>query len=276
MTYKIRTAENRTLVFVSRSNKIYVDGGDECRELSYTESRVLQYLIREPGVIRCREEIIRYAWEGRVVTGTSVNLAIFSLRAALGDAEYREIIQTVARKGYRFNPEYLQMSVEAGAEPPGSAVPELPSLPANPLPVMPLSWMAHWWQRCRPSPWTLTALISTAGLVGLGLECRVDLWAHLLVDQRFRMDSLYRGETHFHFLDSSTWRLERLKHTFLPVIDTLTLKEPADIKLNHRSGSLQLNCSVGEHMPTKVQFSDRELGAEQLRTVFAFCLEGDR
>ncbi|MCF7202622.1 winged helix-turn-helix domain-containing protein [Pseudomonas oligotrophica] len=82
-------------------------GGEECLTISYTDSRALELLLAEPGQIRSRDEILRYAWEDRIVSAGSLNQCIFNLRNLIGDEKLHEIIQTVPRRGYRWNPDFV-------------------------------------------------------------------------------------------------------------------------------------------------------------------------
>lgn len=76
-------------------------------ELSYSASRILEMLIANADKIVSREEIFAFAWTDRVVSQNSLNQAISSIRDLIGDDELRTIIQTVPRRGYRFNSQFL-------------------------------------------------------------------------------------------------------------------------------------------------------------------------
>lgn len=75
--------------------------------LSVTESKTLELLVDKAGEVVSREGILKYAWASKVVSGGSLNQCIFSLRNTLGDEKLHEAIQTVTRKGYKFNPDFL-------------------------------------------------------------------------------------------------------------------------------------------------------------------------
>ena len=64
---------------------------------------VLQLLVATPGEVVTRETFTDVIWGGRLVSEDSLVQCIAEIRAALGDAG-RDIIQTVPRKGYRFQP----------------------------------------------------------------------------------------------------------------------------------------------------------------------------
>lgn len=76
-------------------------------DLGFSGGRLLERLMREPGQVIDRQTLVAHAWHGRVVGPGSLNQQIHTLRKILGDDKERQIIQTVARRGYRFNPAFL-------------------------------------------------------------------------------------------------------------------------------------------------------------------------
>lgn len=81
--------------------------------LGRAESRLLDLMLAEPGEIKSREQIIEHTWNDRVVASGSLNQVVFSLRNLLNDSRDHEILMTIPRRGYRFNPAY----VSAGTTP---------------------------------------------------------------------------------------------------------------------------------------------------------------
>jgi DNA-binding winged helix-turn-helix (wHTH) protein len=81
-------------------------GEEETLDLGFSGSRLLERLLRTPGEVVSREELMSYAWEDRVVGQGSLNQQIYTLRHALLDSG-SQIIQTLPRRGYLFNPHYL-------------------------------------------------------------------------------------------------------------------------------------------------------------------------
>ena len=75
--------------------------------LGRAESRLLDLLLAEPGVIKTREQIIEHTWNDRVVASGSLNQVVFSLRNLLNDSRDHDILMTIPRRGYRFNPLYI-------------------------------------------------------------------------------------------------------------------------------------------------------------------------
>jgi len=80
---------------------------EEQLDLGYAGSRLLERLLAKPGDLVAREELLAHAWSGRVVGQGSLNQQIYSLRQMLADESLHQIIQTVPRRGYMFNPAYF-------------------------------------------------------------------------------------------------------------------------------------------------------------------------
>lgn len=83
------------------------DDAESRVELGYSGSRLLERLLQTPGEVVTREELIAYAWPGRVVGQGSLNQQIYTLRQTLSDETSRDIIQTLPRRGYQFNAHFL-------------------------------------------------------------------------------------------------------------------------------------------------------------------------
>jgi len=82
-------------------------GGEEKVDLGFSGSRLLERLLRVPGEVVPRDELLAHAWSDRVVGQGSLNQQVYTLRQVLGDEKNREIIQTLPRRGYMFNPKFL-------------------------------------------------------------------------------------------------------------------------------------------------------------------------
>lgn len=87
--------------------KMSDDEGTTKVDLGYASSRLLELLVSKAGKVVERDEILQYAWNGRVVSQNNLNQAIKLLREVLGDVITKEVVQTVPRRGYMFNPDYL-------------------------------------------------------------------------------------------------------------------------------------------------------------------------
>ena len=102
--------------------------------LGRAESRLLDLLLAEPGVIKTREQIVEHTWNDRVVASGSLNQVVFSLRNLLNDSRDHDILMTIPRRGYRFNPLYVNSGATAQAAP-TAIEPEPRSLPAAEVPA---------------------------------------------------------------------------------------------------------------------------------------------
>lgn len=93
-------------------------------DLGFSGGRLLDRLIQEAGQVIDRQTLVAHAWNDRVVGPGSLNQQVYTLRKILGDEKERQIIQTVARHGYRFNPHYLIATPAAGGAPTADLQPE--------------------------------------------------------------------------------------------------------------------------------------------------------
>ena len=113
---RLRTGQgDRQLLFQARNFQLRHTEDDRRIELGYAGSRVLERLLLNPGEVVSRDELLEYGWTDRVVSQGSLNQQIYVLRQILGDEKSRQIIQTLPRRGYRFNPEFI--ASEASFEP---------------------------------------------------------------------------------------------------------------------------------------------------------------
>lgn len=113
--YAIRCAKvGHFVLFVPQRQLLTLieTGSQSPLELGFAPSRLLELLLRNADAIVPREEILDYAWPGRVVTQNSLNQAISSLRELLGDEQDKKIIQTIPRRGYLFNASFLVAAEE--------------------------------------------------------------------------------------------------------------------------------------------------------------------
>ena len=88
-------------------------GVEEKVDLGFSGSRLLERLARNPGEVIDRDELMQHAWPGRVVGQGSLNQQIYTLRQILADENAREIIQTLPRRGYFLNPNFVDLAIEA-------------------------------------------------------------------------------------------------------------------------------------------------------------------
>lgn len=64
--------------------------------------RVLEALVRSPGTVVSKEELLATVWGGRAVSDNSLTVAMTRLRKALDEHGSRDCVVTVHGKGYRF------------------------------------------------------------------------------------------------------------------------------------------------------------------------------
>ncbi|MHC8346696.1 winged helix-turn-helix domain-containing protein [Pseudomonas sp. RT6P73] len=107
--FRLHSTDHCAQFFLLERLLVVSDGHAVTRhELNFSTARILELLLESPGEIVHREAIFAFAWPGRVVGQNSLNQAISGLREVLNDSEHRAIIQTLPRRGYRFNAFYLQ------------------------------------------------------------------------------------------------------------------------------------------------------------------------
>lgn len=87
--------------------QLQLASGEQRIDLGYSGSRLLERLLQTPGEVVTREELLLFAWADRVVGQGSLNQQVYVLRQVLGDEKERQIIQTLPRRGYLINPQYL-------------------------------------------------------------------------------------------------------------------------------------------------------------------------
>ncbi|MDR6609802.1 winged helix-turn-helix domain-containing protein [Pseudomonas synxantha] len=106
MSYTFKLKNGAVTVFDPDSAMLSITtphGDVQKSTLGRAESRLLDLLLKEPGVTKSRDEIIDYTWNDRVVASGSLNQTVFSLRNILNDSRDHEILMTVPRRGYCFN-----------------------------------------------------------------------------------------------------------------------------------------------------------------------------
>lgn len=80
---------------------------------------LLNCFAKHPGEVLNRDDLIKVAWDGVIVSENTINYTISMLRRALGDtAKERKYIQTVAKKGYRLVAEVSEEKPAESAEAP--------------------------------------------------------------------------------------------------------------------------------------------------------------
>ncbi len=131
---------------------LYKNADRQIIDLGFSGGRLLARLMQEPGEMIDRDTLTAYAWPNRVVGQGSLNQQIYTLRKILGDEKDRKIIQTVTRRGYRLNPDFVVTQNNAISTEHQGETQLAPSLPGGSRAEIQLKW-------------TLRAM-ATAGFVG--------------------------------------------------------------------------------------------------------------
>jgi DNA-binding winged helix-turn-helix (wHTH) protein len=76
--------------------------GDTLIPLTSKAAQVLALLLERPGEVVTKEEFLAKVWKDTFVEPRSLTQCIFLLRKALDDQESQTLIETVAKRGYRF------------------------------------------------------------------------------------------------------------------------------------------------------------------------------
>lgn len=204
-------------------------GVEEKIDLGYSGSRLLERLLQEPGEVVSRDELMNHAWADRVVGQGSLNQQIYTLRQILSDEKSREIIQTLPRRGYLLNPNYL-------VEPPSAddigATSETLDTPA----VQPAFLRRHSRQR---ASWLV--LLSVFGIAGISLFATL---YHISQPKDLHNSEMNLGPLHVHYIDQDSHRLQQLilqTHGLTSRLAVLASK-PATVVLRLHGGFYELLC----------------------------------
>lgn len=233
------------------------NGVEEKVDLGFSGSRLLERLVRNPGEVVTRDELMNHAWSDRVVGQGSLNQQIYTLRQVLGDEKNREIIQTLPRRGYLLNPNYLLPEEVAEPEQPSA---DEPLHSAFPVPAGLVE---------RPAVYGANRFLPFAllGLLGLG-------WLSWFY-QGHRPVELYNSELRLgnvsvFYRDADKERLQHLMHSTQTLTQRLSelAQQPTRLFLENRGEFYELLClSEGGHHHL-MTFHTSQLGRivdEQLR-----------
>jgi cholera toxin transcriptional activator len=221
-------------------------------DLGFSGSRVLERLLKVPGEVVSREELMAYAWEGRVVSQGSLNQQIYTLRQALFDAG-NQIIQTLPRRGYLFNPQYLNAdqaqpsidptTVTVAPEDAGAVVMELPA----PGPVLTIEQPTEQAEPARPRrSWQNLALAGSAMMVLLGLATLGFRLASSSAPS-FTHTANIEG-LQVLYVEKSQRLLDSLVKETRPLVDSMAdiSAEPARLIVNMSPGFYEIRCLQGD------------------------------
>jgi TolB-like protein/DNA-binding winged helix-turn-helix (wHTH) protein/Flp pilus assembly protein TadD len=106
-----------------------VEGPGGRQQLDPKVAGVLAMLVRHAGSVVSREDLLARLWPNVVVTDDAVSRCVYELRRQLtlagGGDEYRTLIETLPKRGYRLNGE-PRPAVDAGAAPEPAPAPAPP------------------------------------------------------------------------------------------------------------------------------------------------------
>jgi len=216
-------------------------GNKKTVDLGFSGSRVLERLLQCPGEVVSREELMSYAWENRVVGQGSLSQQIYTLRQILFDG-HNQIIQTLPRRGYLFNPQYLhdaespivlapvapveKRTVVVELPTPSARPPNSPTLPARPRSAGRMTLLAG------------MALLLLIGLGILGMR---------LTDPSLEPSLTYKqqiGKLEVLYIESNQRLLDSLvaeTGTAVELLSAMT-DEPARLIINLSPGFYEIHC----------------------------------
>lgn len=208
------------------------DGQVERIDLGFSGSRVLERLLQSPGDVVARDELLTHAWSDRVVGQGSLNQQIYTLRQVLADEKQRQIIQTLPRRGYMFNPQYL---VSPAGEPDAEVTDATPE-------VIPLD-------RAVPAPGlrppSLRRLkFAAASLCILGLLVLSGAFYYTQVRSPVRTAEENLGTLQITYVEDNEQDLQRLISNTRPLAHQLAdlATRPIGLMLHMTSGFYELVC----------------------------------
>ncbi|MGF6690060.1 cholera toxin transcriptional activator [Metapseudomonas resinovorans] len=211
------------------------EDGEEKIDLGFSGSRLLERLLQAPGQVVPREALLSHAWSDRIVGPGSLNQQIYTLRQVLGDEKNREIIQTLPRRGYLFNPKFLN-------GPAGEAATLEAPAATDPIPPFAVP-MEHF--ALPLTPWRFSLLSLGVGSVLALLVVLALSWFYkaMFQTQVFSAE-VQAGKAQIIYADSREDALQEL------VMDTRSLSQqvaelatrPAKLVLNLTAGFYEILC----------------------------------
>lgn len=210
------------------------DGVEEKVDLGFSGSRLLERLLQKPGEVVSREELMSHAWSDRVVGQGSLNQQVYTLRQVLTDEKTREIIQTLPRRGYMLNPNFLSntalISEPALAVVPGNETPDhLPDHLNEP-------------QQPRKNQYGLLLTLPLC-LALLGSALLIYLYVITWPTELFS-NQLKIGQTTITYVDRDEQQLQQLGEATQPLAKRMAAlaKQPTDLIFGTASGYYEVLC----------------------------------
>lgn len=209
------------------------DGQVERIDLGFSGSRVLERLLQNPGDVVARDELLTHAWSDRVVGQGSLNQQIYTLRQVLADEKQRQIIQTLPRRGYMFNPQYL---VSQAGEPDAEVTDATPE-------VIPLAGASNPSPAPRaPNPRRLK--LAAASLCILGLLFLSGAFYYTQVRSPVLTAEQNVGSLQITYVEDNEQDLQQLMRNTRPLAQQLAdlATRPIGLMLHMTSGFYELVC----------------------------------
>ena len=144
--------------------------GDTVVPLRPKSFDILLHLVRNPGRLVTKDELIESVWPDVAVTGNSLVQCIKDVREALGD-DGQTMVETVPKRGYRFLPAVVEIDaarLQTGAPEPPRAAPGPPG-PASSPGGSPPAGVDDPFGRSRRMTYALGTAMATALVIAGGL-----------------------------------------------------------------------------------------------------------
>ncbi|MGO4003849.1 winged helix-turn-helix domain-containing protein [Pseudomonas fluorescens] len=224
--------------------------------LGRAESRLLDLLLAEPGVIKTREQIIEHTWNDRVVASGSLNQVVFSLRNLLNDSRDHDILMTIPRRGYRFNPLYVRNGADAEAAP-TAIEPEPLTAPVAAAPAAPIKQPPNWLRL----GYAFTLLMCLATLAHFSLSSKTP---------SIEVASTQRGNLTLSTLGSTQDQAQALGSAVDKQLHNLPRDLAGQVWIHQSKSNYSISCIRTDQTTRNLLFNPQQ---RQLADVLAQCLE---
>lgn len=105
----MKTTSSHNVVLDMLRAIIFIDG--ESNPLSKNECFIIKYLYERQGTTISRDELTLHCWPGKIVSATSLPVAIKHIRDVLKKIKNEEIIKTHKGEGYSFLPGVIEIKI---------------------------------------------------------------------------------------------------------------------------------------------------------------------
>lgn len=105
----MKNVSSHNVILDVSGNRIILN--EESNPLSKSECFLIKYLYERQGVLISKDELTQRCWPGRVVSATSLPVAIKHIRDVLRKIKNEEIIKTHKGEGYSFIPGVIEMKI---------------------------------------------------------------------------------------------------------------------------------------------------------------------